>query len=291
MNLGEITDTIRLISGKGSVNDLDAMIVMDVNRAYRKLCRARTFGSLVVRNEQFTTVSGTLSYVLPYPLDRIINDSLRYDLTSQQPGSIITLRESGGTDRTMSSSLYPNGTCPVMASIGSGIYIEPVTVGSTVSISAPGDTVTVTSGNVFDVTMVGKYIRFGNDKNGRNGGDYGYLISEFDSSSDMFILGKTYRGPNLTGATYQIPPQNSKWLTFDPTFTDSAKVVQYDWYSKPQRLYSPDDVPEVEELSDAIVYQVLAENPMYHRPDSYDRLNYVAIARDHLVAACKTALQ
>lgn len=291
MNLGEITDSIRLIAGKGSVNDLDAMIVSDVNRAYRKLCRARTFGQLVVRGQQITTVSGTYSYVLPYPLERIINDSLRYDVTSQQPGTIIELRQSGGTTRTMSSALYPNGMQPSVASIGQGSQNQDDTVlNNPVSITAPGDTVTGASGS-FTSTMLNQYIRFGNDTNGKNGGDYGYRVDQVVSSSELALISKLYRGPNLVNASFQCPPTNSQWLTFDPIFTDTTKVVQYDWYSKPQRLYNPDDVPEVPELSDAIIYQVLSENPMYHRPDSYDRLNYVAIAREHLVSACKTNLQ
>lgn len=291
MNLGEIIEEIKSVSAKETTNDLDNAIRNAVNRAYRKLCRTRTFGQLVVRGEQFTTVSGTFSYVLPYPLDRIINDSLRYDVTSQLPGTIIELRQSGGVTRTISSALYASGGQPVVASIGSGVYVESPTQGSTVSIISPGDTVTVAGGGVFNSLMVGQYMRFGNDSQGNNGGDYGYRIDEFDTSSQMFILGKLYRGPNLTGATYEIPPQNSQWLTFDPGYTDTAKVVRYDWYSKPQRLYSMDDVPEVPELSDAIVYRVLADNPIYHRPESYDRLNYDAIARSELVSASKTNLQ
>lgn len=105
------------------------------------------------------------------------------------------------------------------------------------------------------------------------------------------MLERPYVGPSLVKMTASITPGNSKFLFFDPVFSDAARVVTYDWYSKPGRLFNDNDVPEVPELCDAIIYQVLAENAIYHRPQSYDRLNYVAIARDHKLAAMKSAMQ
>lgn len=290
MNLGEITDTIKLISGKASATDMEEMIRNDVNRAYRKLCRARTFGALVHRSEQITTVAATMTYVLPYPLDRILDDTLRYDVTSTTPGTPIELREAGSSSIAVAASIYPAGAFPVVASIGRGNqspYSDGLT-GASITIAAND---TVTSSALFSSGMVGFYIRFGTDATGRNGGDYGYLLETFNSTSSLSIAAPYYRGPSLTNAGYEIRPATSKWLNFDPIFTDTAKVIQFDWYSKPARLYNAYDVPEVQELSDAIVYRVLCDNPIYHRPASYDQLNYDRLAREYLVSAIKTALQ
>ncbi len=290
MNLGEIIDAIKSVSAKETTNDLDRFIPDAVNRAYRKLCRARTFGQLIIRGEQFTTVSDTFAYVLPYPLERIINDSLRYDVTSTMPGNIINVITGGSTSRTLASALYPAGSYPVTASLGQNVTLSNQYLGAFVNVNSDGDT--VTAGSVpFDATMVGKYIRFGNDKAGHNGGDYGYKITDFASVTEVDLLERPYRGPALTSASYEITPVSSLWLTFDPAFIDTAKTVQYDWYSKPQRLYSMDDIPEVPELSDAIVYRVLADNPIYHRPESYDRMNYDKIAREELISALKPSVQ
>lgn len=291
MNLGEIIDAIKSVSAKETTNDLDRFIPDAINRAYRKLCRARTFGALVIRGEQFSTVDDTFSYVLPYPLDRIINDSLRYDVTSTTPGGIVKVIKGGGVDRTISSALYPAGSYPITASLGQNVTLSNQYVGNTVSVNADGDTVTLVSGSSFTAALVGQYIRFGNDQAGHNGGDYGYKITDFVTASEVDLLERNYRGPALTKASFEITPVNSQWLTFDPALIDTSKTVQFDWYAKPQRLYYPDDVPEVPELSDAIVYRVLADNPIYHRPESYDRLNYEKIAREELISALKVTVQ
>jgi len=290
MNLGEISESIRLISGKSSTTDLDDMIRSDVNRAYRKLCRGRSFGALVVRGEQFTTVSATYKYALPYPLERIINDSLRYDVTTLQPGGIVEIRDAGSVERTLASGLYPSGGWPIVASVGSGANIEWNTEGGGGGrIDIEDGEISYTS-EVNDGSTAGRWIRFSQSPDGKNGGDYGYFI-ESNNSGFVSTLTYPYHGPTLTNCVGYITPAESQWLFFDPQFTDTAKVVQYDWYRKPQRLWGDYQVPEVAELSDAIVYRVLADNPMYHRPQSYDRLNYVEQARAELVAALKTGLQ
>lgn len=295
MNLGEIIDTVKSLAAQATTLDLDAMIIRDVNRAYRKLCRSHTFGALIVRGEQIDTVAGVNSYVLPYPLERIINYSLRYDVTDSLPGCVVPIRNTTDSARTVAGGVYPNGFYPLVASLGRGTQatiLDNVGSNQTVSTDSLGTTITL-SGAGFTTDMVGYYIKFGTDANGKNGGDYGYRIDEVDTGSNelFFESGINYRGATLNKAAFQIRPSNSLWLTFDPQFVDTAKVAQYDWYSKPQRLYGPNDTPEVPELSDAIAYQVLAENPLYHRPQSYDRLNYVEIARGHLMSAIKAGLQ
>lgn len=294
MNLGEIIESIRDVSAKQSTNDLADGLKRSINRAYRRLCRARTFGALVVRGETITTVSGTMSYALPYPMDRIINDSLRYDQTSQLPGSIVTLRDAGSVTRTIASALYSGGSAPIMASISNGAIVDFASQQQTDSTLLRADSLyEFYTGSLAlpASTWVGRWVLFGADRVGRNGGDYGYKITAVSTVDHTATIEKDYRGPDLTGFALSVTPANSQWLHFDPVFTDSAKTVTFDWYSKPARLYNDYDIPEIPELSDAIVARVLADNPIYHRPDSYDRMNYVKMAREELMSALKTGVQ
>lgn len=288
MTLGEMVDEVKSLATQKSSNDLDKLCIGHINRAYRRLARARTWGPLLVRGEQFSTVADQMSYALPYPLDRIINDSLRYDVTTQLPGRVIPVNQAGGTERTVASAISPFGFMPIMASISQGA-IMAFDSGTVVAL-ANLDQAFFTASSPAS-TWIGRYVRFGVDSVNTDAGDYGYRVVGVNVGAKSITLDRPYRGPALTLATVSVTPANSKWLFFDPTFTDSAKVVKYDWYSKPGRLFNSNDIPEVPELCDAIIYQVLAENPIYHRPQSYDRLNYVAIARDHKFEAFKSAMQ
>lgn len=293
MNLAEIIEAIKDVSEKASTNDLDNAIRNAINRAYRKLCRTRTFGQLLVRGESFTTVADTFSYVLPYPLDRIINDSLRYDLSDTLPGVIIELRDSGDVTRTIASALYGQGSWPATASISShppsGAVITPLYLEESTASIAGGAFGYVSPNAVAD--WVGRYIRFVVDVLGSNPGDYGYRIASFDAGTGVLVLEIPYSGPTVKLLNAQVQPVNSQWLTFDPSFVDTPRTVTYDWYSKPRRLYDKNDVPEISELSDAIVWQVLADNPIYHRPKTDDFLNYRAKVREEMVSAFKAGLQ
>jgi hypothetical protein len=241
-----------------NTNELATLIVEDLNAAYLQLSRRWNWDNLRVDGASFTTVANQVLYPLPAPFDRIVDGSVRYNYQSgTQQGNIIPVLTA---DSAQAYRAYGTGySQPMIASIttGGSVYLSTGAVTTTNQTNSCGFTGSATS------AWNGQWIAFHSDSSGNNGQGYPYLIAS--ASGAAFSLTENYRGPNLNGASFEISPANQKQLLFDPPFNDSGGVVVvFGYYRRPRRLYNPQDVPEVEELCEAIIWKTLADNAIYH---------------------------
>ncbi len=282
MTLGDMISTIRSMSGKVSVNNLDDTIRDDINRVYRGFATRYIFNGLIQEDESFTTVASTYAYYLPYRLLHIIPESLRYDVTSTDGGRIIPIGKNRGTVQLFKSLTTPVSS-PMYASIigGNGTPLLLTTAQTSISNGTSG----IQFASLVGLSVGDSFI-IGQDSVENSGGDYGYR------TTDILVpmITPNYRGPDLkTGTPITVRPGNTKRLQLVPDFTESGKAVEYSWAAAPQRLYNLSDIPEVPELCDAIIYRVLLENPTYHRPEQPDRAFYEGMSRHYLNTALLTA--
>lgn len=70
----------------------------------------------------------------------------------------------------------------------------------------------------------------------------------------VFCISHASTGPN-------------KRIQLLPVFTENDKTVQYDYWKKPSVLTADGDTPEVEELTDSIIYGALAQLARYFNAD------------------------
>lgn len=74
---------------KETTTELDSLITSLANEAMVYFCRKARFPQMEVIAATLTTTAGTEAYALPAGFDRLIADSVRYDVTSTSSGLII----------------------------------------------------------------------------------------------------------------------------------------------------------------------------------------------------------
>lgn len=79
-----------------------------------------------------------------------------------------------------------------------------------------------------------------------------------------------------------------KRLQLLPIFTDTDKVVRYDYWKRPVTLVNDGDTPEVDELSDAIAYDALVQVAIYFNRDGDMIEQYRRESESHYKAAFAT---
>lgn len=243
--------------------DGDSIIERSVNRHYRTMVKGRPYPQLMVTGEEFDTTDGESSYVTPYPIYAISDNSVLYDVDAGGNGiSIELLKDVKILDRTISN--YSTDTtrpyaCMLNGRLGTTYY-------STGSVSVTNKSTTLTGvGTTFTSAMVGKWIVIGySSTTGASGAGYAYKISEFTNTTTM-TLAEPYRGTTLDQAAYEIEPAGSLMLQFAPTFTEYGKTVRYSWYRQPRRLFNPEDILEVDNLADSLIAAVCADLDYYSR--------------------------
>ena len=304
MNFSELKTLIKL-QLRENTTELDALIELQINMTYRKLARMALWPGLKVDDEAFATVTSQRFYALPYPFERILKDSLRYDVTSSSPGCIVPITTGTKTQlyRAMGGQNAP-ASVSVAGSGGAALYNT-----GTVSVANRGTTVTGV-GTTFTTAHEGEWIVFLDDAAGLTGGDYGYEILTRNSATSL-TLASAYRGPTLTTARYAIRPISGQRLVFDPYFLsslpsqdivvegslgiavegpDGGRNVVYAYQQRPARLYNPEDAMEVDILGDAVAWEVIANLAAYHN-SSKTLLPYAkSEARSAFVAAKATLL-
>lgn len=242
-----------------NTTELDSLLLDDINAAYLQLTRKGSWNQLRVDGATFNTVAGQVAYVLPAPFDRFVENSVRYNYKSTvQQGCIIPIVTQENAQ--LYRAACANATYPRVGS---------VTGGATVFLNT--GTMTTSNQNqqahylsTPNPAWVGLWIAFHSDPQSNNGQGYPYLIQSLGSGT-AFVLSEPYRGPSLTLASFEITPANSRQLQFDPPFNDAGGApIVYSYYRKPRRLYNPQDVPEAEDLCEAIIWQVLVSNAAYH---------------------------
>lgn len=284
MNLAEIRQIVK-DEGRVTTTSMDALIDRQVMVKYRMLGRRNLWPQLRVDNAEMTADTASQFYFLPYVFDRLYDESLRYDVTASQGGVIVN--QGIGTQLARYRSFAPT-TIPANVAIAAGTGAALYSTG-TATVGNRGTAVTGT-GTVWTTALhVGQYVVFHIDSMGANGGDFGYQIAS-RSGDTSITLATPYRGPSLADASYEIRPANNPRLTFDPAFTEDGKVIACTYQRKPARLYNDEDSPEVDALSEAVAYEVLASMAQFHGDDTSRLAYYLAQARVHYREAMKTSL-
>jgi hypothetical protein len=303
MNLSELRTFIKM-QLRENTTELDSLIDLQINMSYRKLARMALWPSLKVDDEQFETVTSQRFYPLPYNFERIIKDSLRYNTTETSSGTLVPI--STGNRTQLYRAENPGSDAPRSASIAAAADTPLYNTG-TVSVTNRGTTVTGV-GTTFTAAMEGEWIVFLDDSAGLVGGDYGYEIDTFNSTTSLTLV-SAYRGPTLTTARYQIRPTSGQRLVFDPYWIPSLSNdvlaegslgfgmegpnggfdCTYAYQKRPMRLYNPEDMMEVDVLGDAVAWDVIANMAVYH--DSKTLIGFATNeARRSLVMAKATLL-
>ncbi len=262
MNYAELKQIVKSHI-RENTTELDALLDLHINVSLRKFCRMASWPQLRIDDESITTTASTQTYVAPYPIERLINDSVRYDVTSAQAGYIIPI--TGGNETQLYRASTASTTTPQSVTLGRGDALFDVAIGGTVSLSNRGLTVTGV-GTGFTSAMVGKWIVFhsvGATSNDAVSGDYGYKIGTYISGTEIW-LSTRYRGPTIAASRYSVEPLNCYHLRFDPLFTEGGKVIKYSWQRKPARLYNEEDMPEVDCLSEAVAWDAASKLLFYH---------------------------
>lgn len=285
--LHEMIESVKSISGKRSTNDLDDQIRDDINRVYRSYARKWTFNSLIVKDEEFETEDGVYSYTLPYMLSAIVPNSIRYDVQDDDGGVPILLEKSEYNFNATRTRCALPVSSPIIAMVRGAITFLNDGIQSSV-LSTLDNGAGLTTIDDFDDAAPGDWFTLGVDANGLVPPDYGYKLLTVTAPTQI-TFAPVYRGPTLATPAWNLRPQNSKLLEFAPSFSEYGKTVTYDWVTLPQRLYNGYDIPEVPELCDAIIYRVLADNPIYSAPDKHPLEFYTGMANDYLKEARATA--
>jgi hypothetical protein len=74
---------------KESTTELDSLITALANEAMVYFCRKARFPQMEVLGATFTTTAGTEAYATSSNFDRLIGDSVRYDVTTSDNGTIL----------------------------------------------------------------------------------------------------------------------------------------------------------------------------------------------------------
>lgn len=287
MNVAELTQFIKS-QVRENQTELDPFIELQINLSYRKYARMALWPQLRVDDESITTVASTQTYVAPYPIEQIVPDSVRYDVTSTRAGYIIPL--TSGTETMLYRGSAASTLAPQSVTLGGSDASADYYNTGTVTVANRGTAVTST-GAAFASAMVGKWIVFhmtGTTSNDAVSGDYGYKIAAMPTSTTL-TLAAPYRGPVVTTARYSIEPASAYRIRFDPLFTEGSKTIKYAWQRKPARLFNPEDMPEVDVLSEAIGYDVIAKLLFYHK--SLDQAQMAAsMARSEFIRAKSSVL-
>lgn len=263
-----------------NTTELDSLLLDDINAAYLQLSRKGSWNQLRVDGATLTTVAGQVLYALPAPFDRFVENSLRYSYQATvQQGWIIPIVTQDMAQLYRDSCA--NATRPRVGSVTGGgtVFLNTGTV------TAANQNQQVHYSSTANPAWVGLWIAFHSDPQSNNGQGYPYLIQSIGSGT-LFILSEPYRGPNLTTASFEITPANTRQILLDPPFNDSGGVpLVYSYYRKPRRLYNPQDVPEVEDLCEAIIWQVLVSNAAYHNDQNLPifQQNYRTAMKDAFV--------
>lgn len=263
-----------------NTTELDSLLLDDINAAYLQLTRKGSWNQLRVDGATFNTVAGQVAYVLPAPFDRFVDDSVRYNYQSTvQQGWIIPIVDQAKAQ--LYRAACANATYPRVGSVTGGA----TSFLNTGTVTAANQNQQIHYSSVSNPAWIGLWIAFHSDPTSNNGQGYPYLIQSIGSGT-LFILSEQYRGPNLTTASFEITPSNSRQIQFDPPFNDAGGVpIVYSYYRKPRRLYNPQDVPEVEDLCEAIIWQVLVSNAAYHNDQNLPlfQQNYRTAMKDAFV--------
>lgn len=158
-------------------DDLDSLIDSYINQAYKKYGRRFGWHQLYTENAQLTLTAGDETYDLPSNFWRINPDSVRYDVTSTDPGTKLTVI---GKDQLATYKLLDTASQPMAVSVVAGA-----------------------SGSL-------------------------------------------------------------RALEFVPAFTETSKVVEYDYWKTPTQLTEDANDPVVEEFEEVIVYDALVNLALYH---------------------------
>lgn len=104
-----------------TTSDLDSLIDVYINQAYRKYGRRFGWKQLYVENATLTLTAGTEKYNLPSAFWRINPDSVRYDVTSTDQGTKLPVVQYDGLAayKLISSATQPYACAVVDGSTGS----------------------------------------------------------------------------------------------------------------------------------------------------------------------------
>jgi hypothetical protein len=265
MNFAEIKSFIKF-QVRENTTELDPLIEQQVNLVHRKLCRLGNWPQLRVDGNTFQTVANQQHYDAPYDIERLTKDSVRYGVTSSDPGYILPVNTMNtGSNVMLYQGSMANTSGPQSVELvgGDGIIINskigPVTDGMyswTVYYES------------FNPAYLGKWVTFTGTDGKYNSGDYGYKLISYTNSGEntVYYLDKQYRGPTID-ANGIIKPSNNPRLFFAPLFTDGNQTITYSYQRKPWRLWNDYDTPEVDSLSESICWEVIALLGSYHKDE------------------------
>jgi hypothetical protein len=275
MNFAEIKSFIKS-QVRENTTELDPLIEQQVNRVHRKLCRLGNWPQLRVDGNTFQTVANQQHYDAPYDIERLTKDSVRYGVTSSDPGYILPINTMNtGSNVMLYQGSMANTSGPQSVELvgGNGNLIYQ----STTPLYNGQSSFIVPYTNIINYGFVGKFIVFTSSDGKYNTGDYGFKITSaalgIDQNSVVYSLGGQYRGPDIYSddssvvARAEIKPRNNPRLFFTPLFTDGNQPITFSYQRKPLRLWNDYDTPEVDSLSESICWEVIALLGSYHKDE------------------------
>lgn len=270
MTLGDMLQFIK--AQVRTAQGVDDLLKSQINIAYRSMAKGALWNELRVDNEEITTVADTNAYFVPYPLESVIEESVRYDVTETEPGYPIPLKV-GGNEAIAAGWGTDYRTVPLLCGLTSGTGEALDNVGT---ITASNQSAAVTGNSTtWTSALEGQWMIF---RGGSTGSDYAYQIDTVGGATSI-TLTETYRGAALSSVAYEIRPATSMRLLFLPGITESDKTITYSWQRKPRRLYNDEDIPEVTQLSEAICYQAMSMLGGSYLHDRADREDFRSEAR------------